>query len=146
MKDEEDVMGLLETVGTIFSLCLSTYISGVMLRQTLHQYTKRVQVLANAVVRRQISSKYHIMLEAIKNAMGQEVDDPSAILRATSGLPSLLNREPMKPSCASCEHAAQRAQWCFQPATFLEYEKVAANGPLAEKQFANPSVADTTEK
>ena len=114
MKDEEDVMGLLETVETIFSLCLSTYISGVMLRQTLHQYTKRVQVLANAVVRRQISSKYHIMLEAIKNAMGQEVDDPSAILRATSGLPSLLNREPMKPSCASCEHAAQQAPWFFQ--------------------------------
>ena len=60
---EED--GVLSTIGMIFALCLSLYITVVIMRQLWRRYELRLSVIADRVVRRRISAAYHTMLERL---------------------------------------------------------------------------------
>ena len=58
-------MSVVPTIGMVFSLCMSLYISGVMLRQTWHRFRMRAVRLADTIMRRKLSTSYHIMIERI---------------------------------------------------------------------------------
>ena len=57
--------GVLSTIGMIFALCLSLYITVVIMRRLWHRYELRLSVIADRVVRRRISAAYRTMLERL---------------------------------------------------------------------------------
>ena len=57
--------GVLSTIGMIFALCLSLYITVVIMRRLWHRYEMRLSVIADRVVRRRISAAYRTMLERL---------------------------------------------------------------------------------
>ena len=57
--------GVLSTIGMIFALCLSFYITVVIMRRLWHRYELRLSVIADRVVRRRISAAYRTMLERL---------------------------------------------------------------------------------